>query len=71
VFTLSRLLLFSARKLQKTEFPHNLYIQNYSTAAATCIVLRRWFFSPVLEKKVCLNEQALNFVYWQVHVHCA
>lgn len=54
-----------ARKLQKTEFPHNLYIQNYSTAAATCIVLRRWFFSPVLEKKVCLNEQALNFVYWQ------
>lgn len=57
---------FPARKLQKTEFPHNLYIQNYNTTTATCILLRRWFFSPAIEKKLCFNEQALNFLYWQV-----
>jgi hypothetical protein len=34
------------RRLQPCEYPHSLYIANYSTAAATCLAVRRWLFHP-------------------------
>lgn len=63
--------LFSERKLQSNEVPHNLYIQNYSTASATCICLRRWLFSLQREISLCSSpddpdQHALNFFFWQV-----
>ena len=42
------------RKLQANEYPHNLYIQNYSTASATCLVVRKWLFS--VSKEMQLSE---------------
>lgn len=59
---------FAERKLQANEFPHNLYIQNYSTATATCITLRRWVFSIDKEQSLYKDETALNFFYWQVRI---
>ncbi|CAH1797029.1 unnamed protein product [Owenia fusiformis] len=53
------------RKLQDNETPHNLYIQNYSTATPTCLTLRKWVFSPQRETKILKNETALDFLYWQ------
>ncbi|XP_022333199.2 sorting nexin-27-like isoform X2 [Crassostrea virginica] len=53
------------RKLQSSEFPHNIYIQNYSTATSTCITLRRWLFSPGLEAVLNSDEQAINFLFWE------
>ncbi|XP_074651236.1 sorting nexin-27-like isoform X2 [Tubulanus polymorphus] len=54
------------RKLQPNETPHNLYIQNYSTATATCIMLRKWIFSVTRESQTLYkNELALNFLFWQ------
>ncbi|XP_014676974.1 PREDICTED: sorting nexin-27-like [Priapulus caudatus] len=53
------------RKLQPGEFPHNLYIQNYSTATSTCIALRKWLFSLNKETQVT-DEKAANFFFWQV-----
>ncbi|XP_076330452.1 sorting nexin 27 isoform X3 [Tachypleus tridentatus] len=54
------------RKLQTNEFPHNLYIQNYSTATSTCLVIRKWFFS--LSKEIELSKEdtiASTFFFWQ------
>ncbi|XP_003745088.1 sorting nexin-27 [Galendromus occidentalis] len=54
------------RKLLPNEFPYNLYIQNYSTATATCLVIRKWLFSIDLE--VRLGETvdiARNWLFWQ------
>ncbi|XP_067665177.1 sorting nexin-27-like [Haliotis asinina] len=53
------------RKLQPHELPHNIYIQNYSTATATCIVLKKWVFT--LSKEMMQNacEKAVSFLYWQ------
>ena len=56
----------SERKLASGEFPHNLYIQNYSTSSATCITLRRWLFSPAKEKQLLEDAIALDFFFWQV-----
>lgn len=42
------------RKLQANEYPHNLYIQNYSTASATCLLVRKWLFS--VSKEIQLSE---------------
>lgn len=42
------------RKLQANEYPHNLYIQNYSSASATCLVVRKWLFS--LRKEMELSD---------------
>ncbi|XP_063223206.1 sorting nexin-27 isoform X2 [Bacillus rossius redtenbacheri] len=53
------------RKLQPAEFPHNLYIQNYSTATATCLCVRKWLFSPACELALGTDEQATVFVFWQ------
>ncbi|XP_029643581.1 sorting nexin-27 isoform X1 [Octopus sinensis] len=53
------------RKLQPQEFPHNIYIQNYSTATATCIALRKWVFSLALEMQLSYSEYVSNLLYWQ------
>ena len=37
------------RKLGPDEVPHAIYVANYSTAAATCILLKKWVFSLKLE----------------------
>jgi len=42
------------RKLQANEYPHNLYIQNYSTASATCLIVRKWLFS--VSKEIELSD---------------
>lgn len=42
------------RMLRPDEFPHNLYIQNYSTATPTCLLLRKWLFT--LEREVQLSS---------------
>nr|CAD7193834.1 unnamed protein product [Timema douglasi] len=64
------------RKLQPSEYPHNLYIQNYSTATPTCLCVRKWLFSPACELTLASDEQATTFIFWQAvdevnrgHIH--
>ena len=45
------------RKLHTDECPHNIYIQNYSSAASSCILLRKWCFDIETEKRVCARDQ--------------
>lgn len=53
------------RKLQLNEFPHNLYIQNYSTATSTCITVRKWLFSLKTELSLSHDDMAVKFFFWQ------
>ncbi|XP_033749898.1 sorting nexin-27-like isoform X1 [Pecten maximus] len=53
------------RKLQPLEFPHNIYIQNYSTATATCITMRKWLFTLTRETMLNSDELAVNFLFWE------
>ncbi|GAB1606124.1 sorting nexin-27-like isoform X1 [Argonauta hians] len=53
------------RKLQPQELPHNIYIQNYSTATATCIALRKWLFSVSLDMQLGYSEYVTNLLYCQ------
>lgn len=53
------------RKVQPNEFPHSLYIANYSTAAATCLVVRRWLFHPGIELKLENDEVAQALMFYQ------
>lgn len=55
------LFIFLERKLQPHEHPHTLYIQNYSTASATCLAIRRWLFNVNRP----LGEHALTWIFWQ------
>lgn len=57
---------FTERKLQSHEIPHQLYVQNYSTASSTCLCVRRWLFSINKEISLPENEQALKFIFFQV-----
>ena len=51
------------RKICATEFPHSLYIANYSTAAATCLTLRKWLFHPKVEAELYSDQvKGLNRV---------
>ena len=59
--------IFVERKLQPNEYPHNLYIQNYSTATSTCLCVRKWLFSLDKERVILMNDtQATSYVFWQV-----
>nr|CAG4651817.1 EOG090X05ZS [Triops cancriformis] len=53
------------RKLLANEIPHNIYIQNYSTASATCLTIKKWLFSPRCELAVAKMEQASIYLFWQ------
>lgn len=57
--------LFAERKLQPTEVPHQLYVQNYSTASSTCLIVRRWLFSIDRELSLPPGEQAAKFIFYQ------
>ncbi|XP_025829092.1 sorting nexin-27-like [Agrilus planipennis] len=53
------------RKLQPSEYPHNLYIQNYSTATSTCLCIRKWLFSLSQELSLMNDTQATSYIFWQ------
>lgn len=53
------------RKLEAKEFPHHLYIQNYSTASVTCLCIRKWLFSlPVERQLVSSDDRVATFMFW-------
>lgn len=46
--------------------PHALYIQNYSSAAATCILLKKWIFC--LRREINLSRKdpwAHTMLFWE------
>lgn len=49
--------------MQPQEIPHQLYVQNYSTACSTCLCVRRWLFSIQRELELP-DEQALKFIFY-------
>lgn len=61
----------SVRKLAPNEFPHKLYVQNYTSAIpGTCLTLRKWLFTT--EEEVLLNDNqiALSYFFHQVCENC-
>jgi len=53
------------RRIQPTEFPHSLYIANYSTASSTCLSLRKWLFHPRVEVELESDPVALRIMFHQ------
>ncbi|XP_013174160.1 PREDICTED: sorting nexin-27 [Papilio xuthus] len=54
------------RKLQGNECPHSLYVQNYSTASASCVCVRKWLFNPRRDAAlVRAHPAAAAFLFWQ------
>uniref|UniRef100_A0A183CFH9 Sorting nexin-27 n=1 Tax=Globodera pallida TaxID=36090 RepID=A0A183CFH9_GLOPA len=51
------------RKLHDRECPHNIYIQNYSSAAATsCLSLRKFCFDVEKEKELCEEDKLFRSI---------
>uniref|UniRef100_A0A8B9HWB7 Sorting nexin 27b n=1 Tax=Astyanax mexicanus TaxID=7994 RepID=A0A8B9HWB7_ASTMX len=54
------------RKLAPNEFPHKLYVQNYTSAVpGTCLTLRKWLFTTEEEILLNDNELAINYCFHQ------
>lgn len=53
------------RKLQPHEIPHQLYVQNYSTASSTCLCVKRWLFSINRELSLPAGEQSAKYIFYQ------
>ncbi|XP_064031969.1 sorting nexin-27 isoform X2 [Pogoniulus pusillus] len=54
------------RKLAPNEFPHKLYVQNYSSAVpGTCLTVRKWLFSPDEEELLNDNDLAVAYFFHQ------
>lgn len=69
--SISSSLFPSVRKLAPNEFPHKLYVQNYTSAIpGTCLTLRKWLFTT--EEEVLLNDNqiALSYFFHQVCENC-
>jgi len=52
------------RRIQPNEYPHNLYMSNYSTAAATCIRLKRWLFNIDVEVFISQDKVAEKVLFY-------
>lgn len=53
----------AVRKLAPNEFPHKLYVQNYTSAVpGTCLTIRKWLFTT--EEEVLLNDNDLAVTYF-------
>lgn len=62
-------LSLSVRKLAPNEFPHKLYVQNYTSAVpGTCLALRKWLFSTQEHDLLRDNPLALHYCFHQVSV---
>ncbi|KAK0145390.1 Sorting nexin-27 [Merluccius polli] len=54
------------RKLAPNEFPHKLYVQNYTSAVpGTCLTLRKWLFTTQEEILLNDNQLAINYCFHQ------
>ncbi|EEB15994.1 Sorting nexin-27, putative [Pediculus humanus corporis] len=53
------------RKLLPNEYPHNLYIQNYSTASSTCLAIRKWIFTLSKELSLKHDDLVTSYIFWQ------
>uniref|UniRef100_A0AAR2JMV9 Sorting nexin 27a n=1 Tax=Pygocentrus nattereri TaxID=42514 RepID=A0AAR2JMV9_PYGNA len=54
------------RKLAPNEFPHKLYVQNYTSAVpGTCLALRKWLFSTQEHELLRDNPLALHYCFHQ------
>lgn len=53
------------RKIQPNEVAHQLYVQNYRTASASCLCIKRWLFNPAVEIRLIESDNlAATFVFW-------
>uniref|UniRef100_A0A8C3FRR1 Sorting nexin 27 n=1 Tax=Chrysemys picta bellii TaxID=8478 RepID=A0A8C3FRR1_CHRPI len=53
----------AVRKLAPNEFPHKLYVQNYTSAVpGTCLTIRKWLFTT--EEEALLNDNDLAVTYF-------
>lgn len=53
----------TVRKLAPNEFPHKLYVQNYTSAVpGTCLTIRKWLFTT--EEEILLNDNDLAVTYF-------
>jgi len=53
------------RKIQPNEVAHQLYVQNYRTASASCLCIKRWLFNPAVETRLIESDNlAATFVFW-------
>uniref|UniRef100_A0A8C8K207 Sorting nexin 27a n=1 Tax=Oncorhynchus tshawytscha TaxID=74940 RepID=A0A8C8K207_ONCTS len=54
------------RKLAPNEFPHKLYVQNYTSAVpGTCLALRKWLFTSQEEELLRDNPLAVHYCFYQ------
>ncbi|XP_023830617.1 sorting nexin-27a [Salvelinus sp. IW2-2015] len=54
------------RKLAPNEFPHKLYVQNYTSAVpCTCLALRKWLFTSQEEELLRDNPLAVHYCFHQ------
>lgn len=57
------------RKIRSDELPHTLYIQNYSSAAATCILLKKWLFNLDRESMLCNRDAFFKETCYYEAIH--
>ena len=53
------------RKLHESEFPHQIYLQNYESIGETCIAFRKWIFSTTREILFDNDDKIFNLIYLQ------
>ncbi|PAV58251.1 hypothetical protein WR25_11908 [Diploscapter pachys] len=54
------------RRIMDSECPHSLYVQNYSSASSTCLVLKKFIFDIDRERQLCEKDSMFqHFVFLQ------
>lgn len=41
-------------------------LSKYTPGGFPCIAMKRWMFNTKLESRLCKDETALNYIFWEV-----
>jgi hypothetical protein len=66
---IERILNFSERKLSADECPFAIYVANFSTATATCLVIKPFVFSTILMETLIEDLNLLDLFFGQVNIY--
>lgn len=54
------------RLLLPNERMADIITDRYSPGGFPCIAMKRWLFNTKLESRLCKDETALNYIFWEV-----
>ena len=60
--------IIAVRYMLPNEKVSEVIMNRYTPGGFPCVAMKRWMFNTKLESRLCRDETALNYIFWEVNV---